>query len=73
MTTAARHIDPRNNSVVLKPKSLDIPADWALAQTDEEKLARDRAHAAFKNDQRWGDLYVHFAHCEEVQRSRGAL
>lgn len=73
MTTAARHIDPRNNSVVLTPGSIEIPADWALVQTEEEKLAQDRARAAFKNDPRWGDLSVHFAHCEEVQHSRGVL
>lgn len=73
MTTAARRIDPRNNSVVLTPASIAIPESWELVQTEEEKLAQDRARNAFKADQRWFDQTVHFAHEAEVQRSRGVL
>jgi hypothetical protein len=74
MTTAiARRIDPRNNSVVLTPKSLDIPESWELVKTEEELLKAYRARAAFKNDQRWFDQTIHFALSEEVQRSRGGV
>jgi hypothetical protein len=68
-----RRIDPRNNSVVLTPKSIDIPQSWELVQTEEEKLAQDRARDAFKADQRWFDNTIHFALCQEVQMNRGAL
>lgn len=71
--TTARRIDPRNNSVVLTPKSLATPESWELVKTEEEKLAQDRARNAFKADQRWFDQAVHFAHSEEVQRARGVL
>lgn len=71
--TTARRIDPRNNSVVLTPKSIEIPESWEVVKTEEEKLAQDRAHNAFKDDPRWGDLTVHFAHSEEVQMDRSRL
>lgn len=37
-----KRIDPLNNSVVLTPKSIDIPADWELVKTEDEKRAAAR-------------------------------
>jgi hypothetical protein len=47
--------------------------DLELVPTEAELLARDRAVNAKKNSNDWDGLTVHFAHSEEVQRSRGVL
>lgn len=65
----SRRICPAHQVLVLDAPA-SIPADWALVPTEEELLAADRARNAFKADQRWFDLTVHFAHSEEVQRDR---
>lgn len=47
--------------------------DLELVPTEAELLAADRAVNAKKQTPNYWDLEVHFAHSEEVQRSRGVL
>jgi hypothetical protein len=84
MTTAAHRICPRHEVIVLQPAAVELELELEpLAQThrgfetrlppvtEADHVAVGLAVNAKKDTPDWDGLTVHFAHCEEVQRSGG--